>query len=131
MSESNVTYVASFKFKAMADKYSVNIQFPKPNSPKGIEPIPMFLGSLGGCFAVYLELWLENNRLAFKGFNIKVKSELANQTPAYLKVIDVEIKISGLKIDQAGKAELLRFVGNCPLDVTLHKNPKVNIKLTV
>lgn len=129
MHESNLSYVASFKFKATADNYTVNVQYPKPNSQDGIEPIPMFLGSLGGCFAVYLERFLEGKKLAFKGFDIKVKSEMTKEAPFYLKVIDVEIKISGLNINKEDKEALLRFVNNCPLHNTLHNNPTVNIKL--
>ncbi|MFH1228546.1 MAG: OsmC family protein [Planctomycetota bacterium] len=129
MHESNVSYTASFKFKATSDNYSVNIQYPKPNSPDGIEPVPMFLGSLGGCFAVYLERYLASKKLAFKGFDIKVKSEMAKEPPICLKVIDVEIKISGLNMDKNDKEALLRFVNNCPLHTTLHNNPTVNVNL--
>lgn len=129
MHTSNISYVASFKFKAVADNYLVNIKFPKPNSRAGIEPIPLFLSSLGGCFAVYLERFLEDRGLAFKGFNIKVESELTNKKPAYIKVINAEIKISGLKIDKKVREELLRFVSNCPLDLTLRKKPAINIRL--
>lgn len=129
MHESNVSYVGPSKFKAVADNYTVNIEFPKPNSKDGIEPIPAMLGALGGCFAVYLERYLVGKKMSFKGFNINLKSELTKEAPIYLKVIDVEIKISGLTIDKESREELLRFVKNCPLDVTLHNNSTVNVNL--
>ncbi|MFH1230602.1 MAG: OsmC family protein [Planctomycetota bacterium] len=129
MYESNVSYVGPSKFKAVADNYTVNIQFPKPNSIDGIEPIPAMLGALGGCFAVYLERYLVGKKIEFKGFNINLKSELTKDAPIYLKVIDVKIEISGLNLDKQGKEELLRFVSNCPLHTTLHNNPTVNINL--
>lgn len=129
MHEANVSYIASFKFKTTADNYTMTIQYPKPNSQEGVEPIPMFLGSLGGCFAVYLERFLEGKKMAFKGFDIKVKSELTKESPFYLKVIDVDIKISGLNLDKENKEALLRFVNNCPLHNTLHHNPTINVNV--
>jgi uncharacterized OsmC-like protein len=129
MYELNVSYVGPSKFKAVRDNYTVNIQFPKPSSIEAIEPIPMMLGALGGCFAVYLERYLVGKKMEFKGFDINLKSEPTKEAPIYLKVIDVNIKVSGLKIDKEGKEELLRFVSNCPLHTTLHHNPTVNIDL--
>lgn len=130
MYEANVSYLSQSKFKVMADNYTVNIDFPRPNQLiDGIGPLPMMLGALGGCVAVYLERYLIGKKIPFKTFDISVKSELTKETSFHLKVIDVKVSVPGLNLDKEGKDALLRFVANCPVHNTLHNNPTVNISL--
>ena len=130
MYESNVSYIGPSKFKVVSDNYTVNIDLPKPNqSIDGVGPLPMLLGALGGCVAVYLERYLVGKKIPFKGFSIDVKSELTKEAPFCMKDIDVQISVSGLNLDKEGEEALLRFVANCPVHNTLHNNPTVNIGL--
>jgi uncharacterized OsmC-like protein len=130
MYEANVSYLSQSKFKVAADNYTVNIDFSRPNQTiDGIGPLPMMLGALGGCVAVYLERYLLGKKIPFKGFEINVKSELTKEAPFYLKVVDVKVAVPGLSLDKESKEALLRFVSNCPVHNTLHQNPTVNISL--
>jgi uncharacterized OsmC-like protein len=130
MYKAKVTYTGPTKFKVEADNYTVNVEVPKPNeSGDGIGPIPMLLGSLGACVAVYLEKYFVGKKMSFNGFTVNVVSELTTKAPLYLEAIDIEIDAPGLNLDAETKESLLRFVRNCPVHNTLHNNPDVSINL--
>ncbi|MFA5795021.1 MAG: OsmC family protein [Candidatus Brocadiia bacterium] len=130
MYQTAVNYIGPSKFKISADNYSVNIDFPRPNQPiDGLGPIPMMLGALGGCVAVYLERYLVGKKIPFKGFSIDIKSDLTKESPHFLKIIDVKVSVPGLNLDKEGRDSLMRFIANCPVHNTLHNNPTVNISL--
>lgn len=130
MYEVDVFYNASLKYTVKSLNYRVNIDFPKPDgSIDGITPLALLLASLGSCVAVYLERYLKGANKKFDTFSIKVNSDICQESPHYLKSIDVKIELEGLDLDKRRKEALLEFLRNCPVHNTLMNKPLVTIKI--
>lgn len=130
MYEVSIDYQGVFKYRAVSLDYKVEIGFPKEDgSINGITPPALLLASVGSCIAAYMERYLNAANMKFKDFSINVKSDICEDSPYYLKVIDIKVILNGIELDKRGEEELLEYVKNCPVHNTLINGPSVNIAL--
>ena len=130
MYEIDVSYAGPSKFKVTSLNYELSIDFPKPGgTADGITPPALLLASVGSCLAVYIERYLLGAKIKFDKFLVNVKSDIAKESPHYLKIIDVAISIPGVELDDRRKGAFLDFIRNCPVHNTLVNKPVFNISL--
>lgn len=130
MYEVDVSCNESFKYTVKSLDYEVKVDFPAPGAEReGITPPALLLASVGSCLGVYLERYLRGAKIKFEKFSINVKSDICEESPRYLKEIQVKIKLNGASLDKKRENALLEFVKNCPVHNTLMNKPKVNITI--
>ena len=94
---------------------------------ENLTPGDVLLASLGSCIGLYTRRYLDNAKIPAQGFSLKLEADFSQDHPVRFKQIKVYLDLGDIQIDQARKAALLKFVGNCPIGNTLKGDPSVEI----
>ena len=125
-----LNFIEQDLFKATPGFSDVELYIDKPRegySPKGPNPLEIFLTSVGGCVGVYAKRYLKRHDISFNKLNILVSANLSKDPPMRLADIDVKIDTDA---DLGDKTEVFeRFVRGCPVHNTLLHTKEVNIAL--
>ncbi len=127
---SKLNFIDQDLFKAKLGFSDVDLYIDKPRegySLKGVNPLEMFLTSVGGCVGVYAKRYLTRHNIRFNKLDILVSANLSKELPMRLADIKVEVDTDA---DIGDKKEVFeRFIHNCPVHNTLLHTKEVNIKL--
>jgi len=124
-----IKYQDGVKFLAQARNHQFAIDQPKERggSDAGMNPLEVFLSSLGSCVAFYVRRYCKDVNIDPKGLVVDVESVLSEERPFQFK--DIKVKIS-LGQDIGNRREsLIKFVKNCPVHNTLSGQPKIKIEI--
>lgn len=120
-----VEYQDGEKFVSLVRKHKIIIDQPesKGGTDTGMNPLEIFLSSLGACVAVYAKRYCCSANIDTKGLSVEVESDLNQDAPLRLTPIKVKINLS----QDLGprKSALLNFVKNCPIHNTLKYNSEI------
>ncbi len=95
------------------------------SAPKSIDAL---LASLCSCMAHYVGDYVRDHGISFSDYAISAESELT-EDKVRLSTIRVEIELRDSHLSESQKAELLKFVTNCPIHNTLRANSPIPIVL--
>lgn len=122
-----IKYQEGSRFIAQARTHQFTIDQPKEKggSDSGMNPLEVFMSSLGSCVAFYARKYCKDTNIDPSGLVVDVESELSQDRPFRFK--DIKVTIS-LGQDIGNKREsLLKFVSNCPIHNTIASHPNVEI----
>jgi len=127
--EINVKYIDNQKFVARSGNHQLTIDQPKDKggNDEGMNPLEVFLVSLGACAGVYSKGYCKNAQIDTKDLKITVSSELTSESPRRFKDIKVQIDL-GQDLGNRKEA-LLNFVRNCPVHNSLAGKPNIEFSL--
>jgi len=127
--EITVRYLDNHKFIASTGNHQIIIDQPKDKggADEGMNPLEVFLASLGACIGFYAKNYCKNANIDTAGLQVKVNSQLSQDSPKSFKEIQVKIELS--KDIGNRKDALLSFVKNCPVHNTLNSSPKVDLSI--
>ena len=91
----------------------------------GMNPLEIFLSSLGSCIAVYTKRYCQDTKIDPSGFVVEIESELSQERPFKFK--DIKVKINLNKDLGDKKASFLNFVKNCPVHNSITGQPNIQI----
>jgi uncharacterized OsmC-like protein len=94
-----------------------------------LSPGEVLLASLGSCMGFYTRRYLDNAKIAFQGFSLRLEADFSKDAPMRFKEIKVVLDLKGVSLDAARKKALLKFVENCPVQNTLKGNPVIELDL--
>lgn len=124
-----VRYEEGVKFSAQVRTLKIFIDQPKEKggSDSGMNPLEIFLSSLGSCVALYAKRYCKDTNLDFTGLTVEVESELSSERPYRFTDIKLMVKLKNDIGDR--KESFLRFIKNCPIHNTLSGQPKIDIDI--
>jgi len=124
-----VEHIEGTKFIAKTNTHQFIIDQPKDKggTDLGMNPLEVFLSSLGSCVAFYCAKYCKDTGIDVLGLTVEVESELISERPIRFKDISVKIKIDKDLKDK--KEAFLKFVRNCPVHNTLAGQPTIRIDL--
>lgn len=124
-----VKYQEGEKFIAQVKSHQIVVDQPKEKggTDMGMNPLEIFLSSLGSCVAVYAKRYCQGAKIDISGLAIEVESELSQDKPIRFKDIKVKINLSQDIGDK--KESLIRFVRNCPIHNSITGQPNIEIGL--
>lgn len=122
--EIKIKYLAEQKFLAESRNHKIIIDQPKDKGGEdaGMNPLEIFLTSLGSCAGFYVKMYCQNAGVDTQNLEIGVSASLTADKP--FRFQDIKVKIF---LDSVGKRKqaLLNFINNCPVNNTLKANPGV------
>ena len=118
---------AKFIAEARGHQFSIDQPKDKGGSDSGMNPLEVFLASLGSCVAFYSKRYCKDINVDASGLAVEVDAELSQDRPFRFKDIKLEITLN----QDLGprKESLLKFVKNCPIHNTITGAP--NIEITI
>ncbi|MDD5005464.1 MAG: OsmC family protein [Candidatus Omnitrophica bacterium] len=124
-----ITYEEGYRFSVQSGMHQITVDQPKEKggSDSGMNPLEIFLSSLGSCIAFYITRYCQDTKIDPKGFTVDIESELSQERPLRFKEIKVKINLNQ---DLGSKKEsFLKFIKNCPVHNTITGQPNVVIEL--
>ena len=117
-------------FKASSDSGFLELYIDKPRqdyTPKGPNPLEMFLSSVGGCVGDFAKRYLSRHNILFTKLSISVSAKLSKDSPLRLTDIIVNLDSDAELGDKKEVFEL--FIKGCPVHNTLLHAKEITIKV--
>ena len=89
-----------------------------------ISPYHLLAGSLASCTVLTLESWAEGVGIDMVPLTVNVAWENAEERPARVRRVEMELRWPGLPADRVGTAE--RVADLCPIHATLKRATEVS-----
>jgi putative redox protein len=124
-----IKHEEGYRFIAQAGEHKFYIDQPKDKggSDLGMNPLEVFLSSLGSCVAVYTKRYCQDAKIDYAGLSVDIDAELSQDRP--FRFSDIKVKIAlGKDVDNR-KDALLNFVRNCPIHNTVSGHPNISIEV--
>ena len=92
-----------------------------------LEPLELFIASLGGCVAAYVVSHCEMVGIAHEGFEVEVYWERAKEKRR-VALINMKVKLPS-ELPENRKKALLRVAEHCTVHNSIVEKPEVNISI--
>jgi uncharacterized OsmC-like protein len=94
-----------------------------------LSPGEVLLASLGSCIGFFTRRYLNNAKIPFQDFSLRLEADFSQDAPMRFKEIKVALDLKGVLLDARRKEALAKFIENCPIQNTLKGNPSINLDL--
>src|SRR4030043_723313 len=125
-----ISYLEGWRFSSKCRNHEIISDQPteEDGQDTGMNPVEMFISSIGCCMGVYAKMFCDQNKIPMKGMNIVLEWSMAKKPS---RVGELQVKILFKKnIDPELQQGIIRMVKHCTVHNTINNPPEINISVS-